>query len=143
MTSVRIAQVLLVSFLLGGLLLSTTGCTSPQGVVVEGTVTIDGTPANSGEVVFANDKERFSAPIQRDGSYKANGAPLGQVSVTVQSATAPKMQGGMPEVKDMGKAGGAVNPVPIPPKYAAKETSGFSTTLKHGVNQYPIQLTAK
>jgi hypothetical protein len=139
------------------------GCSS-QGDntgIVEGTVKVDDTMANSGEVAFVVNGQRFVASIQPDGSYRALGVPVGQAQVSVanfelvipkpkldpmaglggptkKKATAPppvlEMQGGSTPV---GK------PVPIPAKYKLPESSGLTTIVAKGTNNFPIILSSK
>jgi len=117
------------------------GCGGGSGATgtVEGTVTIDNIPANSGEVVFTSGTQTLRAVIQSDGSYRAVGVPVGKAQVAVVSA--PKLPGNTPEIKDMGGKGPVANPIPIPVKYATAEGSGLSTTVTSGTNKYPIPLS--
>jgi len=130
-------------FLLAVLTSVPLGCTigSAKTGNVEGTVTIDGTTANSGEVVFTSGKQTIRGAIQSDGTYRAVAVPVGTAQVAVVSA--PRSVGAAPEIKDMGKTGGGggANPIPIPIKYASPETSGLSTTVSSGTNRYPIALS--
>jgi hypothetical protein len=128
-------------FLLAVLASVPLGCTigGAKTGIVEGTVTIDGTNANSGEVVFTSEKQTIRGAIQPDGTYRAVAVPVGTVQVAVVSAP----RSGAPEIKDMGKTGGGgvANPIPIPIKYASPETSGLSTTVSSGTNRFPIALS--
>jgi hypothetical protein len=122
------------------------GCGSdgPKIGAVEGTVTVDGVPANTGSVVFTDAKgQTISGQIQADGKYRAVGVPVGDMKVTV---TGPPT--GVPApppiaMKDGPGSAPAGPPVKIPPKYGVAATSGLTFPVKSGTNSYPIQLTSK
>jgi len=104
-------------------------------------VTVDGTPANSGQVTFTGAKGSISGTIQPDGKYKAVGVPVGAVKVAV--VPPPKLPSAAPPIEGTAGTGAVGPPVPIPAKYADVNSSGLSTTLKAGTNTYNIDLTAK
>jgi hypothetical protein len=121
-----------------------TGCNSAKDGTVQGKVTVDGTPANGGFVVFtpSGGGQGISGIIQADGTYRAVEVPLGQVKVSVTPP--PKATGTAPPIAGMEPPGGAAGkPVPIPPKYAAPNTSGLSTTVTGGTNTYDVALVSK
>jgi hypothetical protein len=113
---------------------------------VEGTVTVDGANANSGEVIFAFGKGgQIAGQIQADGKYKVIGVPVGSAKIAVRSLQEPRgMKDGAPSMKDMpgGKDASAPpeKPVTIPDKYKGPENSGLSYTVKSGSNKHNIEL---
>jgi hypothetical protein len=127
---------LLTPFVLAGC-----GSGSSKLATVEGKVTVDGAPANSGEVIFTATNGALSATIQPDGTYRALQVPVGsvQVSITPAPPTPPSASLG----KDMPGAPAVARPVPIPKKYTTPGTSGLTTTVKGGTNQYNIELSSK
>ena len=140
-------------------------------VTLSGKVTYNGSPVGGGLItVFTADGTPIQVPIGPDGSYLADNLPEGPVTVAVNTesvnpnkktedyrgqgggnaakygmkmaapSAAPK--GGAPKSPAPEGAGGAhATYVKIPAKYANKETSGLSTTLKKGKQTYDISLT--
>jgi hypothetical protein len=125
------------------------GSSAPPSAVLEGKVTVDGAPANSGMVrVTAENGTVTGGMIEPDGSYRIVGLPVGAVKITVSppeigepmpaSGKTPPLTGmSDPTPKKVD------NPVPIPSKYGDKSTSGLTTTLKNGTNNFPIALSTK
>jgi hypothetical protein len=129
------------------------GCDS-QGAkhpIVEGKVTVDGSPANSGNVVFTSaDGKSIAGIIQPDGTYRAVDVPLGAVKVFVKPPSPEevaryKKQKKTPPAPKMPKVpeGPAGSLVPIPQKYTDANSSGLTTTIKPGTNTYDIEMTSK
>jgi len=56
-----------------------------KGSVVEGKVTVDGAPANVGQVIFLVGGNSFFADIRPDGSYTVAGLPTGAAQVGVKN----------------------------------------------------------
>jgi hypothetical protein len=84
-----------------------------------------------------------SGQIGEDGRYKVENCPTGQVKIAVITE-AVKMQvmmsGGKyagPESKSAGK-GPPPKFVDVEPKYADPETSGITTTVNKGQNEFNI-----
>jgi hypothetical protein len=135
-----------VGILLLGLVL--VGCSSNsknQLGNIEGKVTVDGTPANSGNVVFTSGGTNISGAIGPDGSYRVIGVALGEAQVAVTGPTVPTGAAGTgsaPAIKDMG--GPSIGkPVAIPAKYGTAAKSGLTFTVKGGQNTYDIPLVSK
>lgn len=133
--------------LAGALILTpllTIGCgSSHKPATVAGKVTIDGQPANSGNVIFTTaDGQNVSAAIQPDGAFQAIGVPPGNAKVSV--APLPKLPVA-PTTKGMENMPGmaVVKPIPIPKKYARADSSGLATNLKEGPNEYNVELTTR
>jgi hypothetical protein len=112
---------------------------------VEGLVKIDGSLANSGNVVFKVGDMKVSGRIEPDGKYKVIGVPVGDADVTVIPATpvaAPVTPNkDMTTMKDMPAGPPVVSkPVPIPAKYKT-EAGGLKFKVKSGQNKWDIDLT--
>jgi len=107
---------------------------------VEGKVTIDGTNANSGSVVFTVGGTPYSGQIDDKGDYRAVGVAVGEADVTFLSAPAQTAPKAMTTVKDMPGSGSVAKPIPIPEKY--KTPAGAQKfTVKSGTNKKDWALT--
>src|SRR5436190_23943856 len=75
----------------GLLLAALAGCSGGvKTAVVQGSVSIDGTPITFGTVAFVGEDGRAdSAMIQPDGTYTAKKVPLGEVVITVVTYPLP------------------------------------------------------
>jgi hypothetical protein len=125
------------------------GCGS-RFATVEGKVTVDGHPANSGRVFFrsADGKSVVFAYIMPEGTYQAMDVPLGPMKVTVTPLTrlerdklqrSAKKKPNAPESPAVPKG----SFVPIPPKYEDPDGSGLTTTVNSGINTYDIELSSR
>jgi hypothetical protein len=153
---VRIVSVLCIAAVAGSL----TGC-GRSTATVEGRVTRNGRPVR-GAVWFINEQNnrKLDAPIEPDGSYRLEGAPAGEVKVTVvppfmdsppppagQAKQPPRPAAPLTEADKImldpnASQQQSLRDTVLPPdRYANLKTSGLSTTLKSGtVNQFDIQL---
>ncbi len=135
-----------------GLLLFVVGCGS-GGATVTGTVTIDKKPVTQGEVIFhsADGKKTARASIQPNGTYTAEGVPLGEVKITVATPPVPKMptvaakdyakfKGKMPEGVGIPGVSGAGGPS-VPERYNDPKMSGLSMTVASGKQTKDLPLT--
>jgi hypothetical protein len=105
------------------LVLVAVGC-GPAKTEVSGTVRYRGELLTSGDVLVVDaDGMPHPSPISREGSYAAQGVPVGPVRFAVQ-------------VLDKDKSGKPL----LPPRYAAVGTSGLSTTLRAGPNTFNLDL---
>jgi hypothetical protein len=140
-----IASVLLLAAFLVGC-----GPSGRPSATLEGQVTVDGAPANSGKVLVIAGKGSFAGMIEPNGHYRIEGLSLGEAQITVvplesgasdltKAVNTPSLPG-MPTTTTPPKV---ENPVPIPLKYGAVSTSGLTTTLKVGKNEFPIPLSSK
>jgi hypothetical protein len=129
-------------------LLALAGCSrnGPSGVVT-GKVSYKGETLTAGIVAFnlPGGQEGKSAPISADGTYKAEGVPLGQVVVTVTTPTAQpptaEQAAKNPFLKKKGyvpKQG--VKVVSIPPKYSKPALSDLRLTVHEGTQPFDIDL---
>jgi hypothetical protein len=122
------------------------GC-GPQFGTIEGTVTVDGKPANKGSVIFSSaDNRSASGAIQPDGSYLVENVPVGEVRVSfLQMLGGPARPGPLQNVPGLDEAPStpAAKPVPIPRKYLNVETSGLRYTVTGGTSEININLSSK
>jgi hypothetical protein len=132
------------------------GC-AKQAATVSGSVTYKGQPLKGGVVAFIPEKgATVPAQIGEDGTYTAEGVPVGEVTVTVDTSSlkppAGFRGGGPPRYEpppnapagtkykppDLGS--NAKNYVEIPDKYMDPQESGLKFTVKGGKNTYNIPL---
>jgi hypothetical protein len=127
--------------LLGMAVLS--GC-GPRFGTVEGTVTVDGKPANDGTVIFSVGDLSAAGTIHPDGSYTAEKVPPGEARIVIHQMMlmggATNQPGRLPGIDD---AAPTAKPVPIPKKYQSVETSGLSYTITSGTNEINIELSSR
>jgi hypothetical protein len=101
-------------------------------IIVVGAVTGPSTSAN--------------ATSEEDGSYKVENAPLGKVTIGVNSevAKAKAFSASMAGTNPLEKGGGKKAAVPkvleVPKKYHDPATSGIGTEVKAGKNDFDIKL---
>jgi hypothetical protein len=128
---------------------------------VAGKVTYNGKPLPAGSVTFhSEDKGDYSSALTEDGSYTISDLPAGKMTVTVETETYnPKKKGpayggakGAAIDKEyaeaMSKAGGQMgghsdatkNYIKIPAKYAGKDSSELTATLKAGKQTKDFEL---
>jgi hypothetical protein len=129
------------------------GCGS-QHAIVEGEITVDGQPANSGRVFFrsADEKSVVVAYVQSDGTYHAVDVPLGPMTVWVTPLTrlergklqrnAKAKKPNVPEAPE-GPEAPILSFVSIPPKYQDPNSSGLTTTVQSGTNTYNIEMASR
>lgn len=128
--------------LLGLLLLS--GCADTSGpAIVEGKVSINGTPLNHGTLKLTSaDGKSKTSPISPNGSYQVTDAPTGEVTATVevnkaqlQAMQASKRTPPSPETSKVTLPPSDVSaPVPIDPKYS-QPANGEKITVSPGRKQ--------
>ncbi len=125
-----------IPFLLLALAAAAPGCgPTTSDTTLTGTVKQGGQPVVDAQVHLypqeGDDKAERLAGVQQDGKYQFMGPlPLGTAKLTV---TPPKGS------SDPNKPASAIN---IDPKYGNIATSGLTTPIKAGKNEYPIELTA-
>lgn len=128
------------------------GC-GKKGGTVKGKVTFNGIPLTIGTVSFTSkDRGVATGNIEPNGNYEVKNAPLGEVTITVQTpprtmgfAQTPQAPKGVPEMpKDMMPADaqnpGKVQVVPAPDKYNKVETSDLKYSVESGTHEYNIVL---
>jgi hypothetical protein len=129
------------------------GCGRKFGTV-DGKITVDGRPVNSGRVLFrsADEKHVVFAYIGPEGAYRALDVPSGPMNVWVTPPT--KMERAKMQRKGRAKKGDTseapevpevpiVSFVPIPQKYQDPTTSGLTTTVQPGPNTYNIEMSSR
>lgn len=127
---------------------------------MKGKVTFKGKPLVAGTIAIVGNENRIGhGYINKDGTYEIKDAPVGEVTITVQSPSPGR--GGMPPpqpppgVKNPGipsmpkefVPGGAEEKTalprdyePAPAKYGKVETSDLKYTVKSGVQTIDIDL---
>lgn len=127
------------------------GCGKKQATV-KGKITFMNQPLTTGTISFVGNGHTGSGTIKSDGTYLVPNAPVGEVTITVQTpplppggvlATPPPPKGfAMP--KEMlppdYKENDAVRVVSTPEKYAKAETSTLKYTVKSGTQDYDFDL---
>ncbi len=129
------------------LLASACGCGQRFGAV-QGTVYVDGKPANNGTVILSGaDNLSAGGAIRPDGHFEVKNVPVGPVKAVIQQMV---MLGGGPGSDNHGRLKGitepatlVANPVTIPKKYQNVDTSGLSYTITSGTNEINIELTSE
>lgn len=135
------------------------GCGKKQATV-KGKVSFKGQPLTSGNIAFVDGGGRIApGTIKSDGTYLVANVPVGEVTITVQTAppmmammgmgSKPKKPSGLaPMPKDMIPADYQENSpdkkplpvVPAPEKYNKVETSPLKYTVQSGTQEYNIDL---
>jgi hypothetical protein len=104
-----------------------------------GVVMYRGQPLNGGQIRFisrdpANKVGQARGMIGRDGTYAFAGAPVGPVTVTVNTSVR------LPEDYFWRPGSQSPKPIYVPAKYADATKSGIQLDLQEGVQEYNIQL---
>lgn len=140
------------------------GCGQPAKGIVTGKVTVDDRPVRSGQLTFVGgpDGGKTFTIIGLDGRYNIDLKP-GDYKVAVELAQQPAMMPGVstgppkapkdaPVMKDptgnvsadpVDMAKEAKNPVVVPPKYRAPETSGLTVTVPAKGITFDIPMKSK
>lgn len=113
---------------------------------VSGTVSYKGEKLGNGNVTFIGaDNKAAVSPINADGTYRVNDAPVGAVKITVETApipeqsSSPMMKGvDMPDMK--GKSSNVGKYVKIPARYKDPAQSGLTYQVKSGAQKHDIKL---
>jgi hypothetical protein len=112
--------------------LALTGChkgSEGTGNVVEGTVTLKGTPLQGGQVHLYQHGELtyVAAPIEDNGHYGFTNLAEGAVKITIQPP-------------GPSSSGGKAPPSQIPVRYTDPERSGLTYTVTKGKQEHNIDL---
>jgi len=162
MTSCAVRLPATVACFAAALLFSGCGATRPNPVT--GKVTVDDRPVRSGQVTFVGgpDGQKHTTIIGYDGRYSIE-VPPGEYKVGVEGGSGPPgakmahippptMPKGLPPMKDPtgAVAGTGVdvakeqqNPVVVPMKYRAPESSGFSFTVTGSGGTFDLPMKSK
>jgi hypothetical protein len=102
-------------------------------------VTYQGQPLNGGKIRFvsrdpSNKVGQASGMIGRDGSYFFGGAPVGAVTVTIDTSIR------LPEDYFWKPGSQTPQPIFVPSRYADPANSGINLDLREGVQEHNIQL---
>lgn len=121
------------------------GCGS-RSASVEGTVRINGVPANNGTVIFSSaDHRSAGGAIGPDGYFLVENVPVGEVRVAIHQMM---MMGGGPDrpgpLKGIEEPVATVaRPILIPKKYQNVDTSNLHFTITPGDQTLEIELSTK
>jgi hypothetical protein len=127
------------------------GCDAPKGTVT-GFVKYKDKIVKGGTVTFvAKGGASGSSPIAEDGSYTVSNIPVGDVQITVETASMKpsgmdvghkyKPPPGAPPEAAAGMGGKSKDRyVQIPDSYNNPSTSGLTYTVKSGNQEFPIDL---
>jgi hypothetical protein len=120
---------------------------------VSGKVTYQGKPVVTGTVVVRGpDGIDVNGTIAPDGKYTVQGVAAGAVTIAVVSRdpshhAKQRAERAAAKKREAGKVGSAAEVAPavipwfpLPEKYATIDTSGLTTTLSTGANQFDIVL---
>jgi hypothetical protein len=127
------------------LALALSGCGQRKGKLT-GKVSYKGEEVPFGTVAFYGTGDAVSsAPIGPDGTYEANGVPLGEVKVTVTTPPPPDPQAAEkmktnPMVIEKNIVITEQKVVSVPRKYNLPGTSGISLTVTGGSQPFDIAL---
>ena len=124
------------------------GCSDREEIgVIEGTVTYQGQPV-SNATLFFRDHERgihIMADLKDDGTYQVftaggRGLPLGQYRIAVVPSDTATVAN--PDTGEIQTSRAVAGPrTTFPERYRDVRTSGLSTTVEEGHNQFDIKLT--
>jgi hypothetical protein len=116
-----------------------------SGATLEGAVTLSGEKVPMALVVVVGQKGSATGQAE-NGHYKVENAPLGDVKIGIntQAVRGQMISQQMSQsYKGPGSQGGG-KPAPkfvdVPSKYWEAETSGLTTTIKRGKNDFDISL---
>ena len=125
-----------------------TGCTNSVRLApVEGTVTLDGKPLATGNIVFETGDARPATAEIKEGkivNWESGGVPVGshKVSITANeevAAATPANPGDVGSGSLASMSGKSL----IPAKYGDPRTSGLTATVKAGLNQVEFKLQSE
>lgn len=132
-------------------LLVMAGCNNKPHADIEGKVTLDGVPVPSRIVGFnsVDGVSAFSIRCRADGTYKGIDVPLGPMKVCIDRSAVSGPPGNRLTVKKSRKRkqkgaadSAAGTTASIPKKYHDPDTSGLTTTINPGANNYDIELSS-
>jgi hypothetical protein len=119
-----------------------------SGATLTGTITYNGAQIEFAQVTVRGAKgENAIGIVGEDGKYKVENAPLGDVTIAVNTAA----QQGAFTAKMMAQGAAAADPnapkkrsdpkfVNVPEKYYEPEKSGLKTTIQKGENTFDIKV---
>lgn len=114
------------------------GCGAPPTGTLSGKVTVNGKPLPAGMLILnTEDKMSFTTGI-KDGIYSVDKIPLGKATIAVRES--PAASNTEPGKGDPSKPLPPPPPKVVPAKYEKAESSGLSTTVVKGPNEFNIDL---
>lgn len=108
---------------------------------LEGSITYQGQPVPYALVIVTGERQSVTGQAASDGTYTVQRAPLGLVSIGVNTDAGKGMMMGAARA---GQHGGGAKPaakfIDLPKKYHNPTSSGITTTVLDGPNQYDIAI---
>lgn len=130
-------------FMIVTLLALLSGC-GPSSGVLEGRVTVDGSPLANGILMVHDAGGGVRSTPVLAGSYELEGVPLGQVRITIRSLPPPPMIA--PPPASSGSSGAPVAAAPallqLPESLADADQSGLQATVVGGRQRYDLDLSS-
>lgn len=120
--------------------LATSGCGGGGTATVTGTVKYKGAPLTAGSVTLqVAGKRPATGPINADGTYRVENAPVGNATILVQTPL-PASDSNAPLTGPMPEGAVVVKVVPIPKRFADPAQSNLSAVITPGGQQHHITL---
>jgi hypothetical protein len=142
-------QVALLSFI--GSLTALAGCEPYEarlpetGARLEGTITYGEAKVPMAEIMVLGEKSQALGQVNDDGRYVVDNVPVGEVKIGVNTEAMRSQVIGQQMARSYkgpgSKGSGQRTRLPfvsLPPKYFDPDTSGISTTIKKGKNEFDI-----
>jgi hypothetical protein len=108
---------------------------------LEGAVTYKGEPVPYALVIVAGERTSATGKAGSDGTYTVPSAPLGLVTIAVNTDAG---RGMMMSAARAGQHGDSSKPaakfIDVPKKYHNPSTSGITTTVLEGTNKFDIKI---
>lgn len=126
--------------LAAGLVLVATGCGGGRDTAtVTGRVTYKGQPLTAGSVaIHVAGRRPATGPINPDGTYRVEQAPVGEAKVAVQTPRPAPATKAAPGPVPGGAA--PVRVVPIPDRFADADRTTLSAVVRSGGQQHDIDI---
>jgi hypothetical protein len=108
------------------------------GATLEGTVTFGNDPVTAALVVAQNKDGSATGFVGKDGRYRLQNVPLGEIHLAVNTEAGKGQAMGEIMAASQGKDRAAPKIIDVPAKFADPDKSGITTTISKGVNTYNI-----
>lgn len=112
-----------------------------SSATLEGAVTHKGEPVPYALVIVQSGDQAATASVAKDGTYRVEHAPLGEVQIGVNTeAGRGLMLNDVMAAQQSKTEKPAAKFIDIPQKYRDPSTSGITAIVAHGVNQFDIEI---
>jgi hypothetical protein len=109
------------------------------GATLEGTVTYGREPVLVAMIIIQGEGGASTAFVDDGGRYKAENVPLGKVQIAINTAAGKGQMTGKVMAQSQGKGGkSAPKMIDVPARFADPSTSGITTTIKKGENNFDV-----